>query len=58
MDKIKQEGKTVDEAVKEALNVLNISEKEAKVKVLEEGKKGFLGLIGGKNALVEVTVKK
>ncbi len=58
MDKIKQEGKTVEEAVEQALDVLDINRDEAEVKVIEEGKKGFLGLFGGKNALVEVEIKE
>ena len=58
MDKIRQEGKTVDEAVAAALEVLKITRDNAEVKVIEEGDQGFLGLIGGKSALVEVRVKK
>ena len=58
MDKIKQEGKTVEEAVEQALDVLDINRDEAEVKVIEEEKKGFLGLFGGKNALVEVEIKE
>lgn len=57
MDVIKQEGKTVKEAVQLALEKLNISRDEADVNILEEGKKGLLGIIGAKNALVEVKVK-
>ncbi len=58
MDKIRQEGKTVEEAVQAALEILQISREEAKIEVIEEGNNGFLGLIGAKSALVEVEAKK
>ena len=58
MEKIRQEGKTVEKAVKQALDVLEVSRDEVEVEVIEEGTTGFLGLIGNKNALVEVRVKK
>lgn len=50
-------GKSVDEAIDNALIELNISKDQAKITVLEEAQKGFLG-IGGKNAKVEVTAKE
>ncbi len=57
MDSIREEGKTVEEAISEALKKLNISREEAEIKVIDEGSKGIFGLIGGKNAEVEVKVK-
>ena len=50
-------GKTVDEAVREALNELNITRDNAEIEVLDEGQKGFLGLIGSKDATVKVWPK-
>lgn len=50
-------GKSVEEAIDNALIELKISKDQAKITVLEEAQKGFLG-IGGKNAKVEVTVKE
>ena len=47
--------KTVDEAVSEALKELNITRDEAKIEVIEEASKGFLGLIGTKDATVKVS---
>ena len=47
-------GKSVEEAIDNALIELNISKDQAKITVLEDAQKGFLG-IGGKNAKVEVT---
>ena len=58
MDSIRQEGKTVEDAVTQALNVLNITKDEAEVEVIEEGTSGIFGIFGNKNALVEVTVKE
>lgn len=54
MDEIQKTGKTVDEAVAEALKELNATKDEVEIIVLEEGSKGFLGLIGSKNAVVKV----
>ena len=48
-------GKSVEEAIDNALSELNISKEQAKITVLEEAQKGFFG-IGGKNAKIEVTV--
>lgn len=50
-------GKTVDEAVKMALEELNTIEDNVIVEVLEEPTKGLLG-IGAKPALVRVTIKE
>ena len=55
---VEKTGKTVDEAVAEALKALNITADQAEIEVLEEGKKAFLGFFGGKNAKVRVTVKE
>mgnify|MGYP006380944267 CR=1 FL=1 len=48
---VEMTAKTVDEAVAKALKELNITAEEAVVEVLEEGKKGFLGMFS-KDALV------
>ncbi len=53
MDKITLEMKTVEEAVSEALKVLNATKDEVEIIVEEEPSKGFLGL-GAKNATVTV----
>lgn len=49
-------GKTVKEAVDKALKVLNADEKEVEIKILEEPKNGLFGLIGAKDAVVEVSI--
>lgn len=50
--------KTVDEAVAEALQELNVDRERAKVEVLEEPQKGLFGLIGNRLAKVKVTVSE
>ncbi len=58
MDKIKKSGKTVDEAIQLALDELQLSLEEVEVHVIDEGSKGFLGFLGGKEALIEVEIKR
>lgn len=50
-------GKTVEEAIEEGLKELGITAEQAEIKVIEEAKKGFLG-INSKKAEVEVNAKK
>lgn len=54
---VEKNGKSVEEAVAEALKELNITAEQADVVVLEEGRKGIFG-IGRKDAKVRVTVKE
>ena len=56
-DKIESKGKTVDDAVNEALLQMGVRRDEVKVEVLEEGKSGLFGIIGGKQARVLVSRK-
>ncbi|MFA8439650.1 RNA-binding cell elongation regulator Jag/EloR [Pueribacillus sp. YX66] len=53
MKKITVTGRTVEEAIEQALTQLNVTIDRVEVTVIEEAKKGFLGL-GGKPAVVEV----
>jgi spoIIIJ-associated protein len=55
---VEKMGKSVEEAVAEALKALNITAAQAEIEVLQEGKKGFLGFFGSKDAKVRVTVKE
>lgn len=50
-------GKTVQEAVDEALSQLKVREDEVVVEILEEPKDGLFGLFGSRKALVRVTLK-
>jgi spoIIIJ-associated protein len=56
MKKIVVSGKTVAEAVKRGLAELNTTEDRVKVSVLEQGSKGLFGLIGSKEAKVELEI--
>ena len=58
MNYVIKTGKSVDEAVREALSELSISREDAEIEVLDEGQKGFLGLIGSKDATVKVWQKE
>lgn len=51
-----KESKTVEDAVKEALKELGKKRDQVEVEVLEEPSKGFLGIIGGKEAKVKVSI--
>ncbi|WP_027415071.1 RNA-binding cell elongation regulator Jag/EloR [Aneurinibacillus terranovensis] len=55
MNKVIATGKTVDEAVNQALKQLQTTRDSVTFRVLEEPSKGFLGLIGVRYAKVEVT---
>ena len=57
MTTVEKTGKTVDEALKEALAELNLTQDQVEVEVLEEPKKALLGIIGGRKAKVRVTPK-
>lgn len=57
MEWVEAIGKTVDEAVDEAMSALEVSSRDAvDIEVVEEPRKGFLG-IGGQEARVRVTLK-
>ncbi len=48
--------KTIEEAIEQALIELDASEEDVEIKVIDEPSKGFFGLIGTKDAKVEVTI--
>lgn len=50
-------GKTIDEALKEALLELEAKENEVQVDVIDEPSKGLFGLIGAREAKIKVTLK-
>lgn len=58
MREVEKTGRTVDEAVASALAELGIRKEDAIIEVLEEPSRGFLGLIGGRDARVRVRAKK
>lgn len=56
MNSIVTSGRTIEEAVRQGLAILGVTEDQVDVKVLEQPSKGFLGLIGVKAAKVELTL--
>ncbi|MGM9986871.1 MAG: RNA-binding cell elongation regulator Jag/EloR [Bacillaceae bacterium] len=57
MNSITTKGQSIEEAIELALNKLGVSREQIEYKVIEEGKKGFLGLFGNRPAIVEVAIK-
>lgn len=55
---IEVEGKTVEEAIKNALQELKVSRNKVKIEVLSEEQKGLFGMPGAKPAKVRVTTVK
>lgn len=58
MKTIETIGKTVEEALQNALQELKVTKDKVDVEIIEEGSKGLFNLIGSKPAKVKVTVKK
>lgn len=56
MNKIMTSGKTIEEAVKQGLAKLGATEDQVTINVIEQPSKGFLGLIGVKEAKVELVM--
>ncbi len=56
MVSIEVEGKTPEEAIEKALNVLGAERERVKVEVLNEGSKGLFGMIGSKQAKIKATL--
>ena len=57
MNTIEMTGKTVEEALKHALDELKLTKDKVDVEVIDEGSKGLFNLIGTKPAKVKVTAK-
>jgi spoIIIJ-associated protein len=58
MKKAVMKGKNVEEATNAALAVLGERRERATIKVLNEGRPAMLGVIGGEDAEVEVSIKE
>ncbi|HCD41988.1 MAG: RNA-binding cell elongation regulator Jag/EloR [Bacillota bacterium] len=54
---VEKSGKTVEEAVQDALKDLGLSQDEVDIEILEEPSRGILGLVGQRLARVKVTEK-
>jgi spoIIIJ-associated protein len=57
MDTYEFEGKTTEEAIKNAARELNLPVEELNVDVIEPGSAGIFGLVGGRKAKIKVTLK-
>ncbi len=55
---IEVEGATVEDAIKNALQILNVTREEVSVKVMSEEQRGLFGMEGAKPAKIKVTLKK
>ncbi len=55
---IEVEGNTVEEAIKKALQQLQLPRSKVKIEVLSEEAKGLFGMPGAKPAMVRVSVIK
>jgi spoIIIJ-associated protein len=55
---IEMTGRTVEEAVKNALTELKVAEDKIEVEVLDAGNKGFFNFIGARLAKVKIKVKR
>jgi spoIIIJ-associated protein len=58
MKTIETVGKTVQEALKNALEELKVTKDKVDIEIIDEGNKGLFNLIGSKPAKIRVTVKK
>ncbi|MFL0248551.1 RNA-binding cell elongation regulator Jag/EloR [Candidatus Clostridium stratigraminis] len=58
MKTIETTGKTIEDAVRNALNELKVTEDKIEYEVLEEGSKGLFKLLGAKPAKIRVKVKR
>ena len=58
MDKIEKSGKTIEDALEAALQELGLKREQVEYRVLEAPTKSLFGLLGGRDAKIEVTVKR
>lgn len=56
MVSIEVEGKTPEEAIEKALEMLGAAREKVKVEILDEGSKGLFGMIGSKQAKIKATL--
>lgn len=58
MRSVESSAKTMEEAVTHGLEKLGVSFADVKIDILDEGSKGFLGILGGKPVVVRLTVRE
>jgi len=54
---VEKTAKTVEEAIEQALCEFGVNREEVEIEIIEQPKKGFLGILGARPAKVKVTVK-
>jgi len=57
MSIVKMKGRTTEDAIKSALEVLKTDKENVDIRIITEGEPGVLGVFGGKEAEVEVKLK-
>lgn len=55
--KVRMKGRTTEDAIKAALEVLKVGRESAEIRIISESESGVLGVFGGKEAEVEVSQK-
>lgn len=58
MREVTASGQSVEEAIQSALAQLNATRDQVEIDVIDEGKKGVLGIFGSKRAVVKVCIAK
>jgi len=58
VNQVTTSGKTTEEAIQSALDMLKVSRDQAEIRIIDEGRKGVLGIFGAKRAVVQASRKK
>lgn len=58
MRQVTARGETIEQAIEQALQQLQTTKEKVEVSIIDEGKKSFLGLFGGRPAVVQVNKKE
>ena len=58
MKSIESSAKTIEDAIRQGLEKLDVSLGDVAIDIIQEGSKGLFGLVGGKVAIVRLTVKE
>jgi len=58
MKSIETSAKTIEDAIRQGLETLDVSLGDVTIDIIQEGTKGLFGLVGGKDAKVRLTVKE
>lgn len=58
MREVTASGQTIDEAIQSALEQLDTTKDNVDIEVIDEGKKGFLGIFGSSRAVIKATLAR